>query len=545
MCLCSRNLKTAVAVSEASLDTSAASVGGFVRMPFGCSFQTRYAKNVMTIQFYNTLTNQLEEFQPIDSDCVRMYSCGPTVYDFAHIGNFRSFLFADVIRRTLEFFGHKVHHVMNITDVGHMTDDSNADGGGEDKMQAAAARVKEDKKSGKVPEGAVQNPDDPFQIADFFMQAFLEDAQLLGLQVASEADNILKATDNIDVMQSMISELIDRGHAYVGNDGVVYYSVDSFPDYGKLSGNTLDQLQSGAGGRVNEEDQSNKKHPADFMLWKPDESHIMKWDSPWGTGYPGWHIECSCMARNRLGKDVIDIHTGGEDLIFPHHECEIAQSRGATGADSFARFWMHARFLMVEGEKMSKSKGSFFTVRDVLDGKATGTAVHPAVLRLELIKSHYRSNMNFTKKGLQDSANTVRKLTEFHARLEKEADGRTVEVDPDHPILTQFGQALADDLNISKALGVVLPWTSSPVSDAAEALAVLERINHVLAVAPLSSDDQADAGADDISAMCKALDEARASKDWGTADAIRDQIQAAGYDVKTSPEGTVAEKRLA
>lgn len=501
--------------------------------------------HTMTIKFYNTLTNQLEDFQPIESDCVRMYSCGPTVYDFAHIGNFRSFLFADVIRRTLEFFGHKVHHVMNITDVGHMTDDSNADGGGEDKMLKAAQRVKEDKKSGKVPEGAVANPDDPFQIADFYMRAFLDDAKLLGLQVASEDENILKATDNIEVMQSMISELIEKGHAYVGEDGVVYYSVESFPDYGKLSGNTLDQLQSGAGGRVNEQDQSNKKHPADFMLWKPDQTHIMKWDSPWGTGYPGWHIECSVMARKRLGKDVIDIHTGGEDLIFPHHECEIAQSRGATGADSFARFWMHARFLMVEGKKMSKSDGSFFTVRDVLEGKATGNPVHPAVLHLELIKSHYRSNMNFTRKGLQDSAHVVKKLTEFRARLEKEADGKTAEVGLDHPILKQFGDAIADDLNIAKALGVVLPWAGSEITDAAEALAVLDKINHVLAVAPLSTDEQSDSGADDISALCKALDEARANKDWATADSIRDQIQDAGYDVKTSPEGTVAEKRLA
>ena len=499
----------------------------------------------MTIKFYNTLTNQLEDFQPIDSDCVRMYSCGPTVYDFAHIGNFRSFLFSDVIRRTLEFFDYKVHHVINITDVGHMTDDSNADGGGEDKMQKAAERVKEDKKSGKVPEGAVANPDDPYQIADYYMQAFLDDAQLLGLQVAFEDDNILKATDNIDVMQSMIGELIDKGHAYVAPDSVVYFSVESFPDYGKLSGNRLDQLVEGKGDRINVEDQANKKHPADFMLWKPDETHIMKWDSPWGTGYPGWHIECSCMARKRLGKDVIDIHTGGEDLIFPHHECEIAQSRGATGADSFARFWMHARFLMVEGKKMSKSDGSFFTVRDVLEGKATGNTVHPAVLRLELIKSHYRSNMNFTKKGLQDSANVVKKLTEFRARLEAEANGKTAEVDMQHPVLKAFGEAIADDLNFSKALGIVLPWASSEISDAAEALAVLDKINHVLAIAPLSTSEVKDDSADDITALCQQLDEARASKDWAKSDAIRDQIEAAGYEVKTSPEGTVAEKRLA
>ena len=507
-----------------------------------------HSEPAMNIKFYNTLTNSTEDFAPIDSNAVRMYSCGPTVYDFAHIGNFRSFLFADVIRRSLEFFGHNVHHVMNITDVGHMTDDSNADGAGEDKMAAAAQRVKEDKKSGKVPEGAVENPEDPYQIADYYTKAFLEDAQLLGVKVAFEPENILKATDNIDTMQEMISQLIDKGHAYVGPDGVVYFSVDSFDDYGKLSGNTLDQLQIGASGRVSDENQSNKKHPADFMLWKADETHIMKWDSPWGTGYPGWHIECSCMARKRLGQDVIDIHTGGEDLIFPHHECEIAQSRGATGADAFAKFWMHARFLMVEGEKMSKSKGNFWTVRDVVEGRATGVKVHPAVLRLELIKSHYRSNMNFTKKGLQDSANVVKRLTEFRKKLEAAAGDTTAEVDLAHPILQAFGEALADDLNFSKALAVILPWASTEPDNPAEALVVLDRINGVLAVAPLAAVESTASNLDDepdIISLCKAMDDARCAKDWPTSDAIRTQLEDAGYDVQTTPEGTVAEKKLA
>ena len=506
-----------------------------------------HSEPAMNIKFYNTLTNSTEDFAPIDSNAVRMYSCGPTVYDFAHIGNFRSFLFADVIRRSLEFFGHNVHHVMNITDVGHMTDDSNADGAGEDKMAAAAQRVKEDKKSGKVPEGAVENPEDPYQIADYYTKAFLKDAQLLGVKVAFEPENILKATDNIDTMQEMISQLIDKGHAYVGPDGVVYFSVDSFDDYGKLSGNTLDQLQIGASGRVSDENQSNKKHPADFMLWKADETHIMKWDSPWGTGYPGWHIECSCMARKRLGQDVIDIHTGGEDLIFPHHECEIAQSRGATGADAFAKFWMHARFLMVEGEKMSKSKGNFWTVRDVVEGRATGVKVHPAVLRLELIKSHYRSNMNFTKKGLQDSANVVKRLTEFRKKLEAAAGDTTAEVDLAHPILQAFGEALADDLNFSKALAVILPWASTEPDNPAEALVVLDRINGVLAVAPLAAVESTASNLDDepdIISLCKAMDDARCAKDWPTSDAIRTQLEDAGYDVQTTPEGTVAEKKL-
>lgn len=503
----------------------------------------------MEIRFYNTLTNSTQTFQPVESDCVRMYSCGPTVYDFAHIGNFRSFLFADVIRRTLEFFGYKVHHVMNITDVGHMTEDSSADGGGEDKMQAAAKRMKADKKSGKVAEGAVENPDDPYQIAEYYTRAFLQDAQTLGVKVAFEPENILKATQNIDIMQDMIATLIRKGHAYVGPDGVVYYSVESFPDYGRLSGNTLDRLLTGAGGRISDENQANKRHPADFMLWKADSQHIMKWDSPWGTGYPGWHIECSCMARQRLGRDVIDIHTGGEDLIFPHHECEIAQSRGASGADSFARFWMHARFLMVEGEKMSKSKGNFWTVRDVLEGRATGVRVHPAVLRLELIKSHYRANMNFTKKGLQDSAGVVKRLNDFRSRLEAQTGGKAEAVDLSHPVLKEFAEALADDLNVAGALGAILPWAASAPADAGTALGVLNRVNDVLAVAPLpgagSLENSDSDEADEIEGLCRRLDEARASRDYATADTIRAQITAAGYDVKTSPQGTVAQKRLA
>ncbi len=503
----------------------------------------------MEIKFYNTLTNASETFQPVDTDCVRMYSCGPTVYDFAHIGNFRSFLFADVIRRTLEFFGHKVHHVMNITDVGHMTDDSNADGGGQDKMQAAAARVKEDKKSGKVPEGAVQNPDDPYQIAEYYMNAFLDDARLLGVKVASEPDNILRATENIDVMQEMITQLLKNDHAYVGADRVVYYSVESFPAYGRLSGNTLDRLMTGAGGRISDENQANKKHPADFMLWKPDHSHIMKWKSPWGMGYPGWHIECSCMARKRLGRDVIDIHTGGEDLIFPHHECEIAQTCGATGKDKFANIWMHARFLMVEGEKMSKSKGNFWTVRDVLEGRATGTQVHPAVLRLELIKSHYRANMNFTKKGLLDSAGAVKRLTDFRSKLEAACGGQAEAVDLNYPILKEFAEASADDLNIAGALGAILPWASSVPSDPGAALGALNRINEVLSIAPLGSADAGTTGASSeqtaMEDLCRQLDEARQRKDWPAADGLRKEIESQGYTVKTSPNGTIAEKRLA
>ena len=508
----------------------------------------------MKIRFYNTLTHNTDEFQPYEDNIVRLYSCGPTVYDYAHIGNFRSFLFADLIRRFLEVAGYDVRHVMNITDVGHMTVDDVADGAGEDKMELAAKRLKESKKSGKVDAGQVEDPDDPYQVADFYTQAFLEDSRKLGLKVAfEEAERIHKATNYIPQMQQFIQRLLDNGHAYVGSDGVVYYSVESFPNYGKLSGNTLDNLQEGSGGRVLEEDQLNKRHPGDFLLWKPDQTHIMKWDSPWGVGYPGWHIECSAIATEALGSPVIDIHTGGEDLIFPHHECEIAQSCGCSGAEHFARFWMHARFLLVEGEKMSKSKGSFYTVRDVLEGKVTGRPVHPAVLRFELIKSHYRSNMNFTTKGLLDSAANVRKLNEFADRLNAETGGEAAEIDNSQPVLAEFLDALADDLNISGALGVLFPWIAQQPADAHEALAVLRKINQVLNVAPLEADGAAESAVGeeaagdglDTASLCKQLDEARAAKDWGTADAIRDQLIAAGYEVRSSPEGTVVQKQLA
>ena len=511
------------------------------------------------IQFYNSLTHGIQRFEPPENRPVRIYSCGPTVYDYAHIGNFRSFLFADLVRRFLEACGHDVHHVMNVTDVGHMTEDAAADGAGEDKMEKAMrelaeAKKKPSKKSGVVGAGLIDDPNDPYQIARFYEEAFLTDAKALGMKLAGEPENIPRATENVDGMLAMVGELLSKGHAYRSEGGVVYYSVESFPEYGKLSGNTLDKLVAGQGGRVTEEEIAGKRHPADFLLWKPDTSHVMKWDSSeygqdLGVGYPGWHIECSVMARRLLG-DVIDVHTGGEDLIFPHHECEIAQTRGATGEESFAKFWMHARFLMVEGEKMSKSKGNFYTVRDVLGGKVTGRDVHPGVLRYELTKSHYRANMNFTAKGLQDSAAAVRKLIEFKAKLKGEAAVATAEVDASHPAVAGFLQALGDDLNMSGALGVLFPWVSGPHPDPAESLAAFELIDAVLVTDPAdpaagAAASSGSAGGFDPAALCQRIDEARAAKDYVAADAARDELKAAGYEVRNDPAGTVAVKELA
>ena len=512
----------------------------------------------MTIRFHNTLTRRLEEFTPAEPGRVSMYTCGPTVYDFAHIGNFRTFLAADVVRRFLEVSGFTVYHVMNITYVGHMVDDAAADGTGEDKMAVAGRRLKEAKKSGRVVEGVVADPDDPFQVAAYYADAFIEDGRRLGLGVCFDPeDRMPRATGSIACMIAMIERLIERGHAYVGADGVVYYSVESFPAYGHLSGNSLEQVREGSGGRISAEDQANKRHPAYFMLWKPDPGHIMKWDSPWGAGYPGWHLECSVMAMERLGRETIDIHTGGEYLVFPHHECEIAQSCGATGRGRFARMWLHSRFLMVEGEKMSKSRGTFLTVRDVLEGRATGgRPVRPAVLRYELIKGHYRTNANFTAQGLRDSAGAVRKLRDFEQRLREAAGGREAVVDRSHPVLAGFLDALGEDLNMSAALAVVFPWMAGEHPDPAESLAVFRRINHVLAVAPMvdprdepiedaeTAGGEADAGQAEADRLCGELDAARAAKDFARADEIRARLVDAGWKVQTTAEGSTAIREL-
>lgn len=522
----------------------------------------------MDIRFYNTLTHRVEPFAPLNPPDVFMYNCGPTVYDFAHIGNFRAFVFADVLRRFLEIAGHSVHQVMNITDVGHMTEDDVADGAGVDKMEAAAQRLKEAKKQGGAHLEKIDNPDDPYQIARFYTDAFVEDARLLGIKVAFDYDRDPKktrmphATDHVAPhMVPMIEKLIAKGHAYIGGDGAVYYDVESFPDYGKLSGNTLVQLKTGEGGRVTVKTMAAKRHPADFLLWKPDAKHLMKWPSPWGEGYPGWHIECSAMARALLGRDIIDIHTGGEDNIFPHHECEIAQTCGATGNDTFARFWMHTRFLLVEGEKMSKRKGNFFTVRDVMEGKVTGRRVDPSVLRYELFKSQYRSNANFTKKGLEDSASAVRRIREKARELFDAANFDEIEdgINLADPALEQFAAALADDLNVPAALGVLFSWLAEKQDDALHALLVLVTMDRVLGVLPRGVEDEnfgidfASLGAgsggsaidENATEICKAIDDARKRKDFQVADALRKALIEAGYDVSTGKEGTVARKKLA
>jgi cysteinyl-tRNA synthetase len=543
----------------------------------------------MPLRIFNTLTRKLEDFIPADPARVTFYSCGPTVYDDAHIGNFRSFLAADVLRRWIESplcelsdgkggvtkGPRRVVHVMNITDVGHMTDDAEGGEHGEDRMAIAGRRLVEAKKAGKLPSDVRIDPGNPYQIARFYEDRFKEDGRRLGLKLVFEVDagakNMPRATDNIQGMKRMIERLIARGHAYaVGQPGsrVVYFRVLSFAPYGRLSGNTLDRLREGEGGRISTENQSQKEHPADFLLWKEDPSHIMKWDSAWGKGYPGWHIECSVMsAANLLGLDtfesmlakdgvtgpIIDLHSGGEDNIFPHHECEIAQTCGCfmsedrmkdPAAATYARMWFHPRFLLVEGTKMSKSKGNFFTARDLF-----ARGVEPAALRLELIKTHYRSNANFTMQGLTDSQRTIERWRRFAA----DARGNGPDGAARKRASESFAASMHDDLNIAAAIAAVNTWIGESTSASAEDAALMNVFDHVLGVLELEKPATAqtsigvfmDGLAPDPAVITKLEDRraARAAKDFKKSDLIRDELLAMGYQIKDVQSGKVEVRR--
>jgi cysteinyl-tRNA synthetase len=523
----------------------------------------------MATRFYNTLAHEMQEFtllspggdvrEPLKGAVVKMYTCGPTVYDFAHIGNFRAFLFADVLRRYLEFRGATVHQVMNMTDVGHMTDDTMADATGRDKMEIAGEKLKAAKKSGKVEAGTggVENPDDPQQVAQFFVDRFLEDARALQVAVVLERDQASPADQDklmprptrfIGPFIQMIETLIANGHAYVGADGVVYYNVGSFPAYGKLSGNSIEQLSHGAGGRTAEG--AAKKHPADFFLWKPDQTHLMRWPSPWGEGYPGWHIECSAMATSLLGPSI-DIHTGGEDNIFPHHECEIAQSEAATGK-KFAQFWMHTRHLMVDGAKMSKSKGNFFTIRDL---EAKG--YDPLAIRFSLINTRYRESMDFSLKGLQEAASAVTTLRELAEKLqlalgETPMSGDAVLETSDHKMLEEFIRAMDEDLNIAGALAAIFVWATAlgkqkkiTATAARSALEALKKIDHVLAVVfpPLRPVEPERVVK--IEALMTERAQARTAKEWARSDELRGELAKLNVEIKDLAGGSTWRPRLA
>ncbi|HUS57785.1 MAG TPA: cysteine--tRNA ligase [Planctomycetota bacterium] len=462
----------------------------------------------MALLFHNTLTKNKQEFQPLHDGKVLMYNCGPTVYNYATIGNFRAFMLADLLRRYLEYRGFQVTQVMNLTDVGHMTTDADE---GEDKMEKAAREMRKD----------------PWQLAEFYAQAFFRDIDSLRI---ARAHVYPRATQHIPEMIALLHKLFDRGHAYIGGDGSVYYDLNTFPDYGRLSGNTLDKLQAGARIEVN----PDKRNPFDFALWKTDPKHIMQWDSPWGRGFPGWHLECSAMSMKYLG-NTIDIHTGGEDNIFPHHECEIAQSEGATG-QTFVRYWLHTRFLLVEGRKMSKSLGNFYTLRDLQEKGYSGVA-----MRYLLLTNNYRQPLNFTFDAVEASNEAIKRIRDFLQRM-REATG-----EGSNPIVSDlvsttraaFAEALDDDLNISKAMAAIFDFIRDvnklDVSreDGQAAHAAIMDLNRVLDVI----ETEEETIEDEIERLIKERQEARLAKDFRRSDEIRNTLRDRGIILEDTPAG--------
>jgi len=445
-----------------------------------------------------------------------MYNCGPTVYKRQHIGNFRAFAMADLLRRSFEYLGYRVTQIMNITDVGHLTEDDAADAQGEDKLQREAER----------------RSLDPLEIARAEERNFTQDLAELGILPAHVYP---RATDHVPEMVEMIQQLLDGGHAYEAS-GNVYFDVASFERYGALSGNTLTELEAGASGRV--EDRGDKRSPHDFALWKRDPKHLMQWDSPFGRGFPGWHIECSAMSRKYLG-DTLDIHTGGPDNRFPHHECEIAQSECVTG-QTFVRYWVHCGWVEISGRKMSKSAGKFYTIPELQEMGFTG-----ADARLYLIKQHYRAPLPFEIDLLEDAKKIRAKLNNFvhHEMAERpEAAAQPEVVALIEKTREDFRAALEDDLNTSAALASVHEFMTAVNrlapgrEDAQRAIELMRKIDTVLGVlddAPARGEGDAE-----IDALVAERDAARSARDFARADAIRDRLIEQGIEILDTPQGT-------
>ncbi len=469
----------------------------------------------MSFVVYNTLAKKKEPFESLEPGVVRMYNCGPTVYSRPHVGNYRAFLFADTLRRWLEYSGFEVRQVMNITDVGHLTDD--VAGEGEDKIEAQARK----------------NKLDPWEISRSITKQFFDDLEALGVRKAKVYP---RASDHIPEMVEMIAGLVKSGYAYqVG--GNVYFDVAKFPRYGALSGNRVQELEAGARIAVRDE----KKHPEDFALWKSDPHHVMKWATSLGPdGFPGWHIECSAMARKHLG-DRLDIHTGGEDNVFPHHECEIAQSESFTGKP-FARFWMHSKFLQVDGGKMSKSLGNVYTLDDV---RARGFDVR--VLRYTLIRAQYRQPLNFTWSLMEDSRAALGKLDDLVQRLQRLADepaGASTAargLEAVEKARAEFEAGMNDDLNTSVALAGLFSLRDACLSGALDqsaaksALEWLERVNRVLGVLAL----KVEVLDSEVDALIQDREAARKARDFARADAIRKQLDQTGILLEDTPKGVI------
>ncbi|UCB53597.1 MAG: cysteine--tRNA ligase [Candidatus Zixiibacteriota bacterium] len=465
----------------------------------------------MALRFYNTLTRKKEEFYTVHPGEVRMYTCGPTVYDFAHIGNFRACIFGDILRRYLEYKGYKVAYVMNITDV----DDRTING-----SQKQGIPLTEYTKR--------------------YKDAFLEDIKNLNIKPA----NIYpEATAHIAEMEALVKSLLDRGHAYE-NQGSIYFRISSFPEYGKLSNMDMSRLKAGA--RV-AADEYEKEEVADFALWKgwDEKDGRVFWETEVGKGRPGWHIECSAMSMKYLGKHF-DIHAGGVDLVFPHHENEIAQSEAATG-EKFVNFWLHNEHLMVEGRRMAKRYGNYYTLRDLLD-----KGYNPIAIRYLLLATHHRQQLNFTFDGLEAAKNALQRLYDFVDNLKlSKGDKDNPEIDE---VLQRakkdFEEALDDDLNTSEALGVMFTLVKEvnrladekaiSSSDAGKVLTVVNEFDSVLGLLrreELILDQE-------VKALIEKRVSARKEKDFALADQIRKDLEEKGIILEDTPEGTKWKRKM-
>ncbi len=457
------------------------------------------------LKVYNTLTRKKEEFTPVRDGAVYMYSCGPTVYSYAHIGNLRTYVFMDLVRRVMKYDGYKLKGVMNITDVGHLLDDGDS---GEDKMQKAA---REQKKT-------------PWEIAAYYTDVFFRDLAALNI---GKPEIIAKATDHIPEMIEFVQKLLEKGYAYEISDGI-YFDISKFPSYGKLSGQTIDEKEAGA--RV--EENSEKRHPADFALWKKaDKNHIMQWESPWGMGYPGWHIECSAMSRKYLG-EVFDLHTGGIDAVPVHHENEIAQNEALAGKQT-VNYWMHGEFMMVDGGKMSKSLGNVYTIKQ-LEGKGYDALD----FRFFCLNAHYRKKLNFTFEGLT-AARTSRERILASLAKHKASPAPTESGKLDE-YKKQFIDAINDDINIPLALGVLFNMLKEPASKDIYALALdFDRVfglNFDKLPEEAKKEEPTDVP-EEVKQLVEKRKQAKKDKNFALADEIRAEISKLGYSVSDTREG--------
>jgi cysteinyl-tRNA synthetase len=460
-----------------------------------------------SIRFFNTLSRRKERFTPIEAGKVRIYTCGPTVYDYAHIGNFRAFLFEDLLKRWLEYRGYKVTHVMNLTDV----DDKTIRG-----SQKWQIPLK--------------------QYTEHYVKAFFEDINALNVKPANYYP---KATDHISDMVTLIKTLMEKGYAYKSKDGSIYYAISKFKNYGKLSHINVQELQAGA--RV-KTDEYTKEEAQDFALWKawtPEDAEVF-WETSLGKGRPGWHIECSAMSMRYLG-ETFDIHCGGIDNMFPHHENEIAQSEAATGK-KFVNYWLHNEHLLVEGRKMAKKLGNYYTLRDLLK-----RGYDPIAIRYLLLSTHYRQQFNFTFEGLDAAKSAIERLRNVKRRL-KDANGKESEgkvASALHALQTGFGCAMDDDLNVSVALGALFDFVrdvnalldAGVVSkkEADSVCTVMQKFDVVLGV--IGEVEQKESLPKQAKDLIQKREEARKAKNWAVADALRTKLRQLGVVVEDTPQG--------